>query len=148
MANKLTFFEDQSLNYFRIPKDSRTNNYLENYNNYIKKQLGKNRVINWVNFIHFIKLESQRSVGKLNNNQNYNISNGYIDTNLEKNEENNQFTNNTNQNIEKQIITDRPINIKKNIDDSNLFLDKILLSKVGFINTGACCFINSALQIL
>ena len=89
-----------------------------------------------------------RSVEKLINNQNYNISNGYIDTNLEKNEENNQFTNNTNQNIEKQIITDRPINIKKNIDDSNLFLDKILLSKVGFINTGACCFINSALQIL
>ena len=89
-----------------------------------------------------------RSVEKLINNQNYNISNGYIDTNLEKNEENNQFTNNTNQNIEKQIITDRPINIKKNIDDSNLFLDKILLSKVGFINTGTCCFINSALQIL
>ena len=70
-----------------------------------------------------------RSVEKLINNQNYNISNGYIDTNLEKNEENNQFTNNTNQNIEKQIITDRPINIKKNIDDNNLFLDKILLSK-------------------
>ena len=93
-------------------------------------------------------MESQRSVEKLINNQNYNISNGYIDTNLEKNEENNQFTNNTNQNIEKQIITDRPINIKKNIDDSNLFLDKILLSKVWFINTGACCFINSALQIL
>ena len=89
-----------------------------------------------------------RSVEKLINNQNYNISNDYIDTNLEKNEENNQFTNNYNQNIEKQIITDRPINIKKNIDDSNLFLDKILLSKVGFINTGACCFINSALQIL
>ena len=50
MANNLTFFEDQSLNYFRIPKDSRTNNYLENYNSYIKKQLGKNRVINLDNF--------------------------------------------------------------------------------------------------
>ena len=72
-ANKLTFFEDQSLNYFRIPKDCRTNNYLENYNGYIKKQLGKNLVINWVNFIYFIKMESQRSVEKLIYNQNYNI---------------------------------------------------------------------------
>ena len=27
MVNKFTFFEDQSLNYFRIPKDCRTNNY-------------------------------------------------------------------------------------------------------------------------
>ena len=108
IANKLTFFEDQSLNYFRIPKDCRTNNYLENYNGYIKKQLGKNRVINWVNFIHFIKMESQRSVEKLINNQNYNISNDYIDTNLEKNEENNHSQNNTNQIIEKQINIDRP----------------------------------------
>ena len=154
IANKLTFFEDQSLNYFRIPKDCRTNNYLENYNGYIKKQLSKNRVINWVNFIHFIKMESQRSVEKLINNQNYNISNDYIDTNLEKNEENNHSQNNTNQIIEKQINIDRPtieekfINIQENIDDNNLFLDKIILSKVGLINIGASCFINSALQIL
>ena len=41
-----------------------------------------------------------RSVEKLINNQNYNISNGYIDTNLEKNEENNQSKNNNNQIIE------------------------------------------------
>ena len=39
-------------------------------------------------------------------------------------------------------------NIQENIDDNNLFLDKIILSKVGFINIGAICFINSALQIL
>ena len=99
-------------------------------------------------------MESKRSVEKLINNQNYNISNDYIDTNLEKNEENNHSQNNTNQIIEKQINIDRPtieekfINIQENIDDNNLFLDKIILSKVGLINIGASCFINSALQIL
>ena len=154
MVNKFTFFEDQSLNYFRIPKDCRTNNYLENYNGYIKKELGKNRVINWVNFIHFIKMESQRSVEKLINTQNFNISIDYIDTNFEKNEDNNQTKNNTKKFIEKQTNIDRPtiddkfININENIDDNKLFLDKIILSKIGFINIGASCFINSALQIL
>ena len=38
---------------------------MENYNGYIKSQLGKHRIINWVNFINFIKLESQRSINKL-----------------------------------------------------------------------------------
>ena len=77
-------------------------------------------------------MESQRSFEKIINNQNYHISNDYIDTNLEKNEENNQSKNNTNQIIEKQTNIDRHtieekfINIKENIDDNNLFLDKIM----------------------
>ena len=54
-------------------------NYLENYNGYLKKELGKHRIINWINFIHFIKQESQRSIEKLLNLQNYNMSNDYID---------------------------------------------------------------------
>ena len=35
-VNKYEYFEDLSLDYNRIPKDCRTNNYLENYNGYIK----------------------------------------------------------------------------------------------------------------
>ena len=66
-VNKYEYFEDLSLDYNRIPIDFRTNNYLENYNGYIKNQLGKNRIINWVNFIYFIKLESRRSIEKLTN---------------------------------------------------------------------------------
>ena len=66
-VNKYEYFEDLSLDYNRIPIDFRKNNYLENYNGYIKNQLGKNRIINWVNFIHFIKLESRRSIEKLTN---------------------------------------------------------------------------------
>ena len=50
IKNKIEFFEDQSLNYDNVPKESRTNNFLENYNGYLKIQLGKKRIINWVNF--------------------------------------------------------------------------------------------------
>ena len=71
-VNKYEYFEDLSLDYNRIPIDFRTNNYLENYNGYIKKQLGKNRIINWVNFIHFIKSESSPSIERLMNSGNNN----------------------------------------------------------------------------
>ena len=70
--NKLQFFEDLSLNYHNVPKEYRTNNFLENYNGFAKSQLGKKRVINWVNFIHFLKNESNRSIDKLLSNANYN----------------------------------------------------------------------------
>ena len=68
--NKLIYFKNFSLDYSKIPKDCRTNNYLENYNGYIKSKLGKNRIINWVNFINFIKDESIRYVYKLFNKNN------------------------------------------------------------------------------
>lgn len=43
---------------------------MENYNGYIKRILGKNRIINWVNFLNFIKDESERSITKLLDNSN------------------------------------------------------------------------------
>ena len=55
----MPYFNDNSLNYSIIPDDCRTNNFLENYNGYLKNMLGKHRIINLVNFIHFIKAESQ-----------------------------------------------------------------------------------------
>jgi hypothetical protein len=71
------------LDYQSIPSNCRTNNFLENYNGYIKTHLGKNRYINWVNFIHFIKTESQRNLNKLHENANLNI------LTLKKNEDKN-----------------------------------------------------------
>ena len=62
IVNKKSFFIDGWLNYSSVPKDCRTNNFLENYNGYIKSKLGKHRLINWVNFINFLKEESQRSI--------------------------------------------------------------------------------------
>ena len=38
---KREYFSNQSLNYHNIPNDYRTNIFLENYNGYIKKKLGK-----------------------------------------------------------------------------------------------------------
>ena len=71
------------MDYQSIPSNCRTNNFLENYNGYIKTHLGKNRYINWVNFIHFIKTESQRNLNKLHENANLNI------LTLKKNEDKN-----------------------------------------------------------
>ena len=68
IPNKLEYFKNNSLNYNSIPKECRTNNYLENYNGYIKKRLGTKRIINWMNFISFIKSESVNSLKKLFNN--------------------------------------------------------------------------------
>ena len=58
LKNKLQYFEDKSLDYNSIPEDCRSNSYLENYNGYLKYKLGKFRIVNWINFIHFIKEES------------------------------------------------------------------------------------------
>ena len=58
-----------------MPTDCRTNSFLENYNGYIKSKLGKNRIINWVNFLYFLKEESQRSINKLYNATGKNLKN-------------------------------------------------------------------------
>ena len=75
IKNKIEYFIDQSLNYNLVPKDCRTNSFLENYNGYIKSKLGKNRVTNWVNFLNFLKEESQRSINKLYNATGKNLKN-------------------------------------------------------------------------
>ena len=67
IINKKIYFQDGSLNYFNVLKDCRTNNYLENYNGYIKTKLGKHRLTNQVNFLNFIKEESKRNIDKLYN---------------------------------------------------------------------------------
>ena len=80
IKNKKQYFVDQTLNYNLVPTDCRTNSFLENYNGYIKSKLGKNRIINWVNFLYFLKEESQRSINKL-----YNATGAYLKIFLLKN---------------------------------------------------------------
>ena len=55
LSSKLKYLEDNSLNYLDVAKDFRNNSFLENYNRYINEKLGKQRQVNWVNFINFIK---------------------------------------------------------------------------------------------
>ena len=57
IKNKREDFANQSLNYHIIPNDCRSNSFLENYNGYIKQKLGKNRIINWMNFLSLMKKE-------------------------------------------------------------------------------------------
>ena len=64
IKEKFKYFEDNSLNYDLVPFNFRTNNFLENYSRYIKLKLGEKRIINWINFLHFRKEESERSLNK------------------------------------------------------------------------------------
>ena len=118
---------------------------MENYNGYIKSQLGKHRIINWINFINFIKLESQRSIDKLYNNTTSNKNTNSIPNLIINNTENRKINeyNSENNNIN--------LNITYKKDDlglKNKSFISIIYSKVGFINIGASCFINSIVQIL
>ena len=99
----MQYFIDNSLIYDIIPEDCRTNNFLENYNGYIKLNLGKHRIINWVNFIHFIKSESSRSIEKLLNSVNYNVKS------IKKISEKKEFKKSTNNSVFTEIKS-------KNID--------------------------------
>ena len=152
MENKLNFFKDNSLNYNAIPEDCRTNNYLENYNGFIKSQLGKSRIVNWVNFIHFIKKESERSIEKLFSN-NITNCNSKIDTNfLENNiitDKDKAYTYNEKNDIEN--ILDKEIDIKnriENLKEGENFIERIINSTIGIYNVGNTCFINCVIQIL
>ena len=68
----MNYFKDNSLNYNDIPLYFRTNNFLENYNRYIKENLGNKKIINWINFMNFIKSKNDRSIEKLLKNANIN----------------------------------------------------------------------------
>ena len=122
---------------------------MENYNRYIKLKLGEKRIINWINFLHFIKEESNRSLNKLINDTNYNLN--IYDEKIKNNEynkqPNNQYTIDVNlKKSEKknQIENDR-IN---NINNEKLDHTQINNSLFGIINIGLTCYINSVIQII
>ena len=142
--NKLKYFIDDSLNYSNIPIDCRTNNFIENYNSFIKLQLGKNRTINWVNFLHFIKSESVRNIEKLikpNTNHNF-VSNNEINTSTY-----NQVDINNKINISKNsnnLLKEISICLKE-LNSMVLNEDNIIHTKVGIENIGNSCYINAIL---
>ena len=146
----LDYFKDNSLNYSNIPKDCRSNSFLENYNGIIKRKLGKNRIVNWVNFINFIKDESSRSLEKLMNYygtaENKSISKNSLKNYIDNNEikEDNEDNKIENFELKKGIETQKD-NIKIDIKDIIL---KIKNSKLGFKNMGDTCYFNTSLQIL
>ena len=78
--------------------------YFKNYNGYIKSLLGKNRIINWINFINVIKDESISSLDKLFNKNNIDGINFYDASTY----------NDKNNIIAKDIIKDNKENINQN----------------------------------
>ena len=98
-----------------------TNNFLENYNRYIKFKLGEKRIVNLINFLHFIKEESDRAINKLINNNNSNLI-IYSDE-----------INNTNLDLYKIIKNDKESSYLKNY---NIFIDKkkLLIIKIFIMN--------------
>ena len=70
---KIKYFQDDSFNYNKFPKDIRANSILERYNKIIKRDLGEKRTCNWVIFLNFINSEIIRINKELNVNQNINV---------------------------------------------------------------------------
>lgn len=73
VKNKKQYFINGNYNYFNIPKDCRSNSYLENYNLYLKQNLGRKYNLNWNVSINFLKKEFARIKDKLTNNTNNNF---------------------------------------------------------------------------
>ena len=142
------------MNYTNIPKDCRSNSFIENYNGYIKEKLGKHRLVNWVNFIEFIKQESVRSISKLLNVANTNLksNNSYTKTNTLK------YSMQTESNNKEIIKETYYFNFKeeKESNENNLMsisfkkdlVNALVTSTLGFKNIGDTCYMNTAIQIL
>ena len=141
------------MNYTALPHDCRSNNFLENYNGYIKQQLGKRRIVNWVNFMDFIKKESSRSIEKL--------LYGGKDSGSQIKEIN--FNHTLLMNINKEYKNEEKMEIeyfddeksKSNIEnplnksfDKDELINNLVLTKLGMKNLGETCYMNCAIQIL
>ena len=70
LDNKLKYFEDESYNCNKFPKEIRANSLLERYNKVIKNDFGEKRICNWVKFLNFINNEINEILAK---NENINI---------------------------------------------------------------------------
>ena len=55
----LKYFFDNALYYSKYPKLVWSNSILENYNRHLKEKLGKNKTVNFINFLSFIKKEDE-----------------------------------------------------------------------------------------
>ena len=114
---KKKYFQDGTYNYSLIPKDCRTNSFLENYNNFIKHNLGKKNIVSWLNFIEFIYDDIERNEKKLYQDSNKNIRyhSKYTKFKLGKYLESNHNNYNNNSNIN--------INPFLNLNNSNKLTD-------------------------
>ena len=148
LPSKIKYFEDNSLNYLDVPKDCRSNSFLENYNGYIKEKLGKKRQVNWVNFLNFIKDESKRSIEKLLNSAQHFDDSTFRNYYLNREKDYNYYKDNQNK-IKKDKINKRveQVEILKK-EELTLNFNDIINKEFGIKNIGNSCYINSTIQTL
>ena len=124
VKNKKEFFKNGDYDYSKIPLDCKSNSFLENYNKYFKLRLGPKKIVNWFNFLNFLKEESDRSLEKLSDIKNYNIQfklNNTKFTNKYKDRKNDDNSLDINENYNKEKI----LNQKERVDNINYLLDNI-----------------------
>ena len=138
------YFKNNEYNYNILPEDCKSNSFIENYNKYIKNKLGNKKLVNWYNFISFIKEESLRIIDKLNItdelNFSYNLKNTKFSTKYSS--YNLSYKNDKNNN---DIINEKKeINIKNNnpIEISSI----ISKSLIGLNNLSNTCYMNCILS--
>ena len=112
-------------------------------------QLGKSRIINWVNFINFIKLESERKISKLLSNANINKSffnKDKMNKNINLNDKEKTAMDGKQNNI---------LNLNYNIIPKDYIktdiledIPNIINSLIGFNNICNSCYANSIIQFL
>ena len=62
----MKYFINNSLYYSKYPKLVRSNSILENYNKQIKEYLGNKKIVNYLNFLSFIKKEVEKYFKEFN----------------------------------------------------------------------------------
>ena len=116
---------------------------------YIKTKLGKNTIINWVNFLDFMKKESERSINRLNNPNSDEINLNEI----KEDDKDSIFQN------QSELLLGMENDTNGKNDDNNNYdfkifennfkcLYNIISNKTGISNISNSCFINAALQII
>ena len=66
LNENLKYYINNSLYYSKYPKLVRSNSILENYNKHLKEQLGKKKIVNFINFLSFIKKEDEHYFKEFN----------------------------------------------------------------------------------
>ena len=72
-VNKLPYFINGDYNYNDLPIDCRSNSYLENYNLYMKQNLGRKYKLRWDTLLKFLNEKFEIIRNKLTRNNEVNV---------------------------------------------------------------------------
>ena len=129
---KLKYFQDDSYNYNKFPKDIRANSILERYNKIVKRDLGEKRTCNWVIFLNFINNEINRINKELVENQNINVLYNMKATKF---------------GTEKYVISDSNVKLNNKDSDGVIEIEKYNINNKWLIQNGNNCRYNAFITL-